>query len=140
MHAEQLATRQAEVLGANAEFYRAFREGDFEGMQRLWATATEVACLHPGSPPLIGRRAVLESFRGILQAASGWRMTCRSARAFVTAPDAAFVTCLEANGDHPAHLAATNLFVREGESWVMVHHQAGPLSRAVPADASPLAN
>jgi len=42
--------------------------------------------------------------------------------------DTAIVYCYEASGAEPAHLAATNVFVREGLAWRMVHHHAGPLA------------
>jgi hypothetical protein len=42
--------------------------------------------------------------------------------------DTAIVYCYEAASGEPAHLAATNVFVREGAAWRMVHHHAGPLA------------
>ena len=42
--------------------------------------------------------------------------------------DAAFVTCGESVGNNL--LAATNLFVREGMAWRLVHHHASPVARA----------
>jgi hypothetical protein len=50
--------------------------------------------------------------------------------------EVAIVTCYEGNGEYPAHLAATNVFVFEDGSWRMVHHQAGPLSRSIPLPAA----
>ena len=41
------------VLGANAEFYRSFREGDVKGMAVVWGDdndGTTVACAHPAMP------------------------------------------------------------------------------------------
>ena len=135
MEEQQRACLVAEVLAANARFYQAFRDADFAAMQHVWAHAAEVACLHPGTPQLVGRRDVLESFRKILLVARDWEMTCRHPRVFVLSEQSAFVTCLEANGDQPAHIIATNIFVREGDAWLMVQHQAGPLSR--PVDVEP---
>ncbi len=132
---EERAAKQAEVLGANAEFYRAFRDADFPAMERVWSLGSEVVCVHPGGAPLVGRRAVMESFRSILDTAGGFRVNCRESRVFLLGEASAFVTCLEANGERPAHLAATNVFVCEGGGWVMVQHQAGPLSRPVAASA-----
>ncbi|HEY8013978.1 MAG TPA: DUF4440 domain-containing protein, partial [Dongiaceae bacterium] len=40
--------------------------------------------------------------------------------------DSAFVICYEEI--EGAVLIATNLFVREGRSWKMTHHQAGPVA------------
>jgi ketosteroid isomerase-like protein len=124
------------VLEANHDFYRAFSESDFEGMSRLWADSAPIACVHPGLPPLVGRTAVLESWKRILGGAGEWEMSCRSARAHVIG-ETAFVTCFEASGDAPAHLAATNVFVLEDGRWRMVHHHAGPLSQPVAANRSP---
>jgi ketosteroid isomerase-like protein len=118
---------EAAVLEANEQFYRAFSLGDFPAMSELWAQAVPVACLHPGAKLLSGRHAVLSSFRELLASAPAWKMVSRDAVAHVMGP-AAFVTCLEANGDQPAHLAATNVFVLENGRWRMVHHHAGPLS------------
>jgi ketosteroid isomerase-like protein len=118
---------EAAVLEANEEFYRAFSHGDFPAMRELWAQNVPVACLHPGARLLSGRQAVLSSFRELLASAPAWKMVSRDATAHVIGP-AAFVTCLEANGDQPAHLAATNVFVLENGRWRMVHHHAGPLS------------
>lgn len=132
---EQIATEVA-VLEANQDFYRAFSDGDFEAMSRLWAARAPIACMHPGLPAIVGRARVLGSWKRILGDASGWDMSCRDARAHVLG-DTAFVTCFEASGDGPAHLAATNVFVLEDGEWRMVHHQAGPLSEPVPTSSSP---
>jgi len=124
------------VLAANRDFYRAFSDGDFEAMSKVWAERAPASCLHPGLPALVGRAAVLESWQRILDPADGWEMSCRAARAHVIG-EAAFVTCLEASGDRPAHLAATNVFVLEDGRWRMVHHQAGPLSEPIAKSPSP---
>ncbi|HWO12181.1 MAG TPA: nuclear transport factor 2 family protein [Polyangiaceae bacterium] len=121
------AREEALVLEANQEFYRAFSRGDFAAMSELWAKAASVACLHPGARLLCGRHAVLSSFRELLAAAPAWKMVSRDARVHWLG-QCAFVTCLEANGEQPAHLAATNIFVLEDGRWRMVHHHAGPLS------------
>ena len=119
--------KEAAVIEANHEFYRAFSRGDYAAMSELWARSAPVACLHPGAKLLAGRQAVLASFRELLAAAPAWKMVSRDATVHLLG-DAALVLCLEANGDQPAHLAATNAFVLEGGRWRMVHHHAGPLS------------
>jgi hypothetical protein len=96
------------VLEANHDFYRAFSTGDFDAMSRLWAEHAPIACIHPGLQPIVGRSAVLDSWKRILGGAARWEMSCRAARAHVVG-NAAFVTCFEASGDTPAHLAATNV-------------------------------
>lgn len=120
-----------EVLAANARFYRAFSEGDLASMNALWAEHAPVACLHPGQPLLLGRDAVLRAWRNILQQQPGFELTGRDPRVQLFG-DTAIVYCYEATEAQPAHLAATNVFVREGSDWRMVHHHAGPLAEPRP--------
>ena len=119
------------VLRANASFYRAFTQGDFAAMSALWAEETEVSCFHPGAALIRGRNAVLAAWRQIIGEPTPLEMRCDHALVTLL-PRAAIVTCYEGNGEHPSHLAATNVFVLEQGQWRMVHHQAGPLSRPVP--------
>jgi ketosteroid isomerase-like protein len=128
---------EAAVLRANAEFYRAFTAGDFAAMSALWSEQTEITCFHPGSALIRGRTAVLAAWRQIIAEPAPFEMHCDHARVQLL-PAAAIVTCYEGNGDQPAHLAATNVFVLEQERWRMLHHHAGPLSRPMPRpSASP---
>jgi ketosteroid isomerase-like protein len=132
------AARQAEpeILLANAAFYRAFNGGDADAMCALWAERAPIACFHPGSPALLGRDAVLGSWREILRGPPPFQLRCDRPAVQVLG-DVAIVTCYEGNGSRPAHLAATNVWVFEGGRWLMVHHQAGPLSGPLPKVRSP---
>jgi ketosteroid isomerase-like protein len=136
--AEHVAAEVA-VLEANREFYRAFSAGDFSAMSQLWAEHAPIACVHPGNNVIAGRSAVLASWREILSQVAGVEMSCRAPRVHLLG-EAAFVTCLEANGKQPAHLAATNIFLLEEGRWRMAHHHAGPLQQLVPEAASRAAN
>jgi ketosteroid isomerase-like protein len=127
---------EAAILIANAAFYRAFTRGDYPAMSALWALRAPVACFHPTSPGLLGRDAVLESWRQILRNAPSFDMRCDRPVVHLASAEVAFVTCYEGNGDHPAHLAATNVFVLEDGSWRMVHHHAGPLASPIPRPAT----
>lgn len=110
------------VTAANAEFYRAFGAGDMEAMDALWADRGEVTCIHPGWPPVHGRADVMASWRGILAAPP--RPAVQPVEEQVTLMgDAALVVCFEAIGE--IFLAATNLFLRQGGAWRLVHHHAG---------------
>ena len=119
---------EAAILQANAEFYRAFSSADFAAMSALWATHAPVLCIHPGTPVLVGRAAVLESWRQILQEQPSFEMRCVQPRVHILAASA-IVTCYEATAKHPPHLAATNIFVIEASEWRMIHHHAGPLAQ-----------
>jgi ketosteroid isomerase-like protein len=112
------------VLAANLRFYQAFTTQDVDAMDRLWARHAPVVCVHPGWPPLAERAAVMESWRGILSSPDAPRIACYDERVFVYG-DTALVVCEEelAGGT----LIASNWFVREGDGWRLVHHQAGQL-------------
>jgi ketosteroid isomerase-like protein len=131
------AATEAAVLQANAMFYRAFTRGDHAAMSELWARRAPVACFHPASPVLVGREAVLESWSQILRAPTPAPMRCDHALVHLAGEAAAVVTCYEGNGERPAHLAATNVFVLEDGAWRMAHHHAGPLSSPIPKPADP---
>jgi len=139
MSATKPTDEEAAVLAANEAFYGAFSRGDYQAMAKLWAQHTKVACLHPGAPLLSGREAVMHSWEQILNQAADWNMRCRDPSVHVLG-SSAFVTCLEANGDESAHLAATNIFILEEQQWRIVHHQAGPLARPEPTTPGQLMN
>ncbi len=111
------------VLAANQAFYDAFNARDAEAMALLWSREHAVACIHPGWPPLSGREAVLDAWRGILANPNTPAIACESAEAMLWG-DVALVLCFERLGG--TVLAASNLFRLEDGMWRMVHHQAGP--------------
>jgi hypothetical protein len=126
------ASDDSEVLQQNAVFYAAFTEGDYAAMSELWARQLPVTCLHPGSQLLFGRRPVMASWKDILREPPPFELRCERPVVTRIATGVAIVCCYEANGEGPAHLAATNVFALEAGAWRMVHHQAGPLSTPIP--------
>ncbi|WP_437484296.1 nuclear transport factor 2 family protein [Sorangium sp. So ce1014] len=136
MSVEESVEAKRLVLVANEAFYEAFRSGDHQAMREVWSKRTPVACAHPGMQALSGRASVLESWRQILHQSSPLRLRCQGAVAHLFG-EFAFVTCLEADGDEPAHLCATNIFILEDSQWKMVHHHAGPLSTPRPERRAP---
>lgn len=122
----------AEILAANAAYYRAFTTADFAAMTRIWAE-DNVSCIHPGWPVLIGRPAILESYREILRNPNQERIDPRN-ETVMAAGDEARVICVEFVGG--SALAATNLFRRVDGAWRMTHHQAGPIAALVEESAS----
>jgi ketosteroid isomerase-like protein len=111
------------VLAANAAYYDAFSARDFAAMSAVWADE-DISCIHPGWPALVGRQAVLSSYREILRNPLQNRVVCRNAHALVGKDDAR-VLCAEIVGD--ATLAATNWFRRIDGAWRLIHHQASPI-------------
>jgi len=120
-----------EVLAANASFYAAFAKRDLDAMEELWAREATVACLHPGWEPLLGREAVLRSWREILLGGGAPpSIRCEQAIAQV-AGSTAWVVCVEVVPG--GALVATNVFVHERGEWRMAHHHAS----AAPPRAAP---
>ena len=122
------------ILAANAAYYRAFSAGDFAAMSRIWAD-DGVSCVHPGWSALVGRTAVLESYRNILMSPGRVSIVHRDDTAIVTG-DEGRVVCIEVV-EGSALLAATNVFRRVGGAWRMVHHQASPIAMPIEDNEPP---
>ena len=109
------------VLAANDEFYVAMRRGDLDEMERMWARGREVTCTHPNWAMLIGREAVMESWRLILTQAAApsiWPAECE----VVVTGSTAMVLCIERLDGN--ELMAANSFVLEDNEWRIMNHQA----------------
>lgn len=112
------------VLAVNAAYYRAFAAADARTLEKLWAV-DGVTCVHPGWRPLVGREAVVRSYRDILASARPVPITCSGERVVLNG-DFARVICMERVG--AVVLAATNVFVRTGQGWLLAHHQASQVA------------
>jgi hypothetical protein len=110
-----------QVLAANDAFYKAMREGDYAAMERLWAERRTVTCTHPDWHMLVGREAVMESWRVILTEHEPPEIWPTEAQAIVTG-STAMVLCSERIGG--LELVASNGFVREGLRWRVLNHQS----------------
>src|SRR5262245_3003997 len=119
-----MSDREA-ILFANDAFYAAFAGRDAAAMDQAWAPG-EVTCIHPGWAPLRGREAVMKSWREILANKESPAVSARRADVLQQG-SVAIVTCVEIipAGARMHTLAATNIFVKDGTRWKMVHHQAG---------------
>lgn len=124
---------EAAVLFANESFYAAFSARDVAAMTALWSAHAKICCIHPGWNAIEGREAVLKSWEAILRNPEAPRILCHAPRAYVHG-DAAFVVCYEILDG--GALVATNGFIREGQAWRMVHHQAGPANQLPPETPS----
>ncbi len=112
------------VLTANDAFYTAFSNHDLAGMEQLWSKQHDIAVIHPGWPPLLGRRPVISSWKQILAGGLSSPVSCTNAKVNVLG-NVALVICTELLSE--AELITTNGFVLEAGDWKMIHHQAGPL-------------
>src|SRR5258708_31225439 len=111
MRAEMPSTEEMAVLAANDAFYEAFEGEDAGAMETLWAADAPCACVHPGWDPVVGRAAVLSTWRGILSGGNAPHVKVNSARVLVYG-EVALVVCIEhvsaRQGSGHAMLSATN--------------------------------
>jgi ketosteroid isomerase-like protein len=116
------------ILFANAAFYAAFAAHDMDAMENAWAKDRPISCIHPGRTALAGRDAVMRSWTAILGNPQTPRISCHAEKVYAHG-DVAVVTCIEqfALPSGEQFLMATNVFVRAGAIWTMVHHQAAPV-------------
>ena len=114
---------------ANARFYRALETLDIAEMDNVWAHAPHVACVHPGWPLLVGWDAVRASWETIFNNTAEMSFTLSAVRA-IHAGECGWVTCTE-NILAEVHgrvsvtsVLATNIYERDGDHWLLVHHHA----------------
>lgn len=113
------------LLAANAAFYTAFRSRDLTAMASLWAENDMVSCIHPGWPAIVGRMAVVGSWRNILSSEHSPVISCHDPYAIVSGEEGR-VICIEKIGT--VALAACNHFQRIDGCWRLVHHQSSPIA------------
>ncbi|HVM84209.1 MAG TPA: nuclear transport factor 2 family protein [Candidatus Binatia bacterium] len=124
--ADNLTADLASLEFANDAFYQAFAAADLAAMEGVWAEQPTVFCCHPGWPPLTSRTEVMASWRDILGGAGPVPVACAAPRPAILG-EVGLVCCYERFSNQ--HLVATNLFIRAGDRWRMIHHHAGPLAR-----------
>jgi ketosteroid isomerase-like protein len=124
----------SEILAANAAFYAAFAAGDFAALAALWADRDGISCIHPGWPAIVGRAAVIGSWRDILANPGRPNIVCADPHAIVDG-NHGHVLCIELVDG--AALAAANHFTRVDGAWQMVHHQSSAIAQLVSANDDP---
>ena len=134
-----------ELARANRAFYRAFEELDYEAMRGCWEDDDSIRCVHPGAQMLLGREAVLGSWRAIFAGRpqvsfelADLEFRVLGAWGWVACEER--LTARDDDEPDPARrmsefrAVATNLYLwREGR-WRMVLHHASPLARRMGPD------
>jgi ketosteroid isomerase-like protein len=128
------------VLDANQRFYSAFEARDVDAMADVWERSSRASVTHPGWPTLHGWAKVIASWDAIFRGTPYIQFFLTDARAVVVG-DAAWVVLdeniLQSHGDagaaavDPASastVAATNVFVHDGEDWRLVNHHGSPVA------------
>jgi ketosteroid isomerase-like protein len=143
-----------EAERANAAFYEAVEQGDFETLSTLWLTPADlgvdeeyhdpadtgvISCVHPGWPVLTGRGEILRSYALIMANTEYIQFFLTDVHVSVTG-DTALVTCTEnilsggpaPEGDELGPLigqlvVATNVFRRTPDGWKLWSHHGSPV-------------
>jgi ketosteroid isomerase-like protein len=128
-----------DVTAANAEFYAAIESGDVSRIDALWDDSDDVACVHPGWPPVRGRSRVLRSWAVIMANTAYIQFFPTGVDVAVTG-DVAVVACehsllagsTDAEGElgETARVVATNVYRRRPQGWRLWAHHASPVMTA----------
>jgi len=119
---------------ANLGFYEAFQTLDPEKMDAVWAETEDVTAVHPGWALIKGRSAVMESWRRIFENPSMMQFAVTGVELRVEG-NVGWVTCTEnitslVDGQvGESRVQGTNVYVRRGTEWRMVHHHGSPVMR-----------
>jgi ketosteroid isomerase-like protein len=119
----------SDLEAANARFYRVFEALDIGEMDAVWSHTEQVTCVHPGWPLLVGWEAVRASWETIFSNTAEMSFTLSSVRA-IRAGDTGWVTCTEnilsevRGRVSVTSVLATNIYERDGEQRMLVHHHA----------------
>jgi ketosteroid isomerase-like protein len=125
------ADHQEALREANGAFYRAVEELNLAAMDRVWLHEGWVRCIHPGWDLLVGWERVRQSWEQIFSDTHWMRVTPTGIDVQVLG-DVGLVGCAEnitatSDGDVGVAVAqATNLFLRTGEGWRLMHHHSSP--------------
>ncbi|MFQ5777100.1 MAG: nuclear transport factor 2 family protein [Terriglobia bacterium] len=129
-----MKTEEEKVFVANQRFYTALETLDLEAMDAVWLHEDWVMCVHPGWELLEGWEQVRESWQRIFE--NTRRMQVNISNVIVRVENGtAWVNCVEQvtssfeTGFSTAWVQATNIYVKRGDRWPMVHHHASPISR-----------
>lgn len=133
-HPHESSPDEAAALAANAAFYEAFESRDLDAMSDIWEHSDRAGCVHPGWAILTGWASVSASWFALFDGPQRLQFIVTDERVEV-AGDLAWVTCNENLLDTGATqaVAATNVFVRAGDGWQLVHHHGSPVVQRSPS-------
>jgi len=116
-------------------FYDALNRADLEALMALWADDEEIVCVHPGGPRLIGHRAIRDSWSALLEHGG---LQIRPSQLHEThnlmSSVHTVVEGVTAASGEPAHLIATNVYVKTPKGWRIVLHHVSVAPGPVPVD------
>lgn len=121
----------ASADAAESAFYRAFAARDLAAMMAVWADDDNVACVHPLTVPLAGRRAVEVGWQSIFEAAGKFAIQIETLS--LQQVGDVVIHCVKEYltiGDEAAPrppILATNVYRRDAGGWRMWLHHGSPI-------------
>jgi uncharacterized protein (TIGR02246 family) len=115
---------------AEEAFYAACERADVDAMMRVWADSDDIVCVHPIGTRLMGRRAIEESWRGILSGSRTMKFKITDRRQTRSADLAVHVLHenIRISGSDKIHppVVATNVYRLTDSGWRLILHHASP--------------
>ena len=126
------------AVEVEAAFYDALNRADVAALMLLWADDDEIFCIHPGGPRLHGHAAIQASWQAILaQGALQIRPSQLHQAHNVMSAVHTVIEGITALGNAPAHLVATNVYMKTPHGWRMVLHHVSVAPGAAPSSMAP---
>lgn len=130
---------QKQLNGSAADveiaFYDALNRADLETLMALWADDDEIVCVHPGGPRLIGHAAIQASFEAILERGGLHILPSQLHETHnLMSSVHTVIEGVTATGGQPAHLLATNVYVKTPLGWRIVLHHVSVAAGVPPPD------
>ena len=132
---KQMNGSAAEV---EAAFYEALNRADIDALMLLWADDQEIVCIHPCGPRQHGHAAIQASWESILERGG---LQIRPSQLHEThnlmCAVHTVVEGVTSSASEPAHLVATNVYIKTPQGWRIVLHHVSVAPGAVPAQTLP---
>lgn len=131
------------VLAINQAFYDSIESGDMDLMRSIWASRSDVVCVHPGGEPVRGPESVMRAWAMVMANVDYIQFFLTDVKLAIAPgpgePNIAVVTCAEnvlsgAGSDETfagGKAIATNIFVRDGSAWKLWMHHSSPVATMV---------
>jgi ketosteroid isomerase-like protein len=117
-----------------AAFYDALNRADVDALMLLWAEDDDIVCIHPAGSRLHGHAAIRASWEATLRHGG---LQIRPSHLHATHSMMSCVhTLIEgatSSGGQPAHLLATNVYIKTAQGWRIVLHHVSVAPGAIPA-------
>ncbi|TWI66125.1 ketosteroid isomerase-like protein [Pseudoduganella lurida] len=131
--------KKQHIIGSPAEveaaFYDALNRADVDALMALWADDEEIICIHPGGKRLVGHRAIQESWSVLLEHGGLHILPSQlhEMHNLMSAVHTVVEGTTAASGE-PAHLIATNVYMKTPKGWRMMAHHVSVAPGPVPTE------